>query len=64
MATTFSIGYIHARWLRKLAESRGELAAVDRLERGEGDEADVRLAAALYQRNGEGANAADLLRML
>ena len=47
-----------------LIESGRELATIERLERWEGDESDLRVAASLYERAGEGANAAALLREL
>jgi len=60
----YFLGYGSAKALRKLAECGREQAAIDRLERFEGDESDVRLAAEIYKRVGEGANAAHLLRSL
>jgi hypothetical protein len=62
--TLYSIDYHRARDLRRLAESEGELAAIERLADFRGDERDVRLAAELYRREGEGANAAELLAFL
>ena len=64
MSTLYSIDYTRAKRLRGLAQGGAEEAAIDRLEEFRGDADDVRTAAALYQRAGDGANAADLLRML
>jgi len=60
--TTYSICYGQEKKLRAIAESRGELAAISRLADFEGTAEDVRCAAAIYTRVGEGGNAADLLR--
>lgn len=62
--TTYFIGYTQARELLLAAESAGEQAAVDRLADFRGDERDMRIAVAIYERLGEGANAAELLRMV
>jgi hypothetical protein len=62
--TEYSIDRTRCKALRVIAESDKEVAAIDRLEEFRGCEQDVRLAAALYQRAGDGENAAELLRML
>jgi hypothetical protein len=60
----YFIGYSTAKQLRPLTESERESAAVERLADFRGDENDVRLAAELFRRVGEGANAAELLRLV
>lgn len=63
-ANTLFIGYSVVQQLRPLAESECEHAAILRLSEARGDESDMRVAAAIYERVGEGANAQELLRML
>lgn len=67
-AMAYSVGYSHARNLRRIWEALGggesELAAIDRLAEFRGTAADVRSAARLYAEAGDGANAAELLRVL
>ena len=64
MKLEYSIGYSTAKLLRPLTESESEKAAIARLEDFKGSERDLRVAAALFLRAGEGANAAELLRLL
>jgi len=54
----------YARDLTAIAESASELATIRRLEEFRGDEQDVRVAAAMYERVGEHANALTMLRMI
>src|ERR1041385_3567475 len=61
---TYSISRSWAGHLHWLAESASEGAAIDRLEDGRGRAEDVLVAAELYRRVGEDANAAEVLRML
>jgi len=55
----YSIDYTTAKRLRRIAVDERELGAIARLEAFEGDEDDLRLAAAMYDRAGdrEGAEA-------
>ena len=64
MTFEYEIGYVQARELRLLVECEQERGAVDRLARFKGDERDVRTVAEIYRRIGEGANAAEMMRML
>lgn len=59
-----SIGYLIAKQLRPLVECEREKAAIARLLEFRGNEADLRLAASLFERVGESANANELLRAL
>jgi len=58
----FQIGYAVAKQLRPLAECEQEHAAIARLHDFRGTEADVLLAAAMFERVGEAGSAAQLLR--
>lgn len=66
MSEAYSIGYSLHRDLRGLAkrlgDGAGELAALERLHRGEGTREDVELAAGLYERGGEDSSARELRR--
>lgn len=59
-----SIGHTQARKLRPLAECEQEHGAINRLVEFRGNNRDIELCAAMYERADEGANAAELRRLL
>lgn len=60
----YSVGYDVAKRLRTLAASERETAAIERLLDFQGDEQDLRLAAAMFERSGERDDARELLLTL
>lgn len=60
----FFISYTVLKQLRPLAECEQEHAAIARLHDFRGTEADLMLAAAMFERVGEHENARHLLRQL
>lgn len=64
LRSEYHVGYSVAKELSILAEGARELAAIERLANFRGDRNDVITAAAIYDRAGEGANAAELRRLL
>ncbi len=61
--TEFHVCYQQAKRLRTLAKCDQERAAIERLHLFHGTEIDLRLAASIYERAGEGTLAVELLAM-
>lgn len=63
-ALEYHLGYAHVRRLRSITLGTRERDALDRLEAFRGTEADMLTAASMYERAGDKATAAELVRVL
>jgi hypothetical protein len=61
---TYFLGHSEVRRLQPIAESANEREALQRLSECQGDEGDMRAAAAMFERIGDDTYAQELLRMI